>query len=166
VPTAREAFIEYAQTAAPRLRRTAYLLCRDWELAADLTQITLTKTYLNWTKIVCRDNPDVFARKVLLRSFLDHQRRRSSRETVAAYLPETPAPRGQDTLRLTLMDALQRISPRDRAIVVLRYWEDYSVDTVAELLGVSISTVKMQSARTLSRLRDILGAEVLYALDD
>lgn len=164
--TSREEFIEYARAAAPRLRRTAYLLCHDWDLAQDLTQITLTKTYLSWAKIVSRDNPDVFARKVLLRSFLDHQRRLSSQETVTSYLPEATAPPEPHTLRITLMDALQHITPRNRAIVVLRYWEDYSVDTVAELLGVSASTVKTQSARALSRLREILGAEVLYGVDD
>lgn len=166
MPTAREEFIEYARAAAGRLRRTAYLLCHDRDLAQDLTQITLTKTYLSWKKITWRDNPDVFARTVLLRAFLDHQRRRSSRETVTAYLPDAATPPEQHTLRVTLMDALQHLTPRSRAIVVLRYWEDYSVETVADMLGVSASTVKTQSARSLSRLRELLGTEVLYGVDD
>jgi RNA polymerase sigma-70 factor (sigma-E family) len=166
VSNAREEFVEYAKAAAPRLRRTAYLLCRDWELAQDLTQITLTKTYLHWKRIVSRDNPDVFTRTVLLRSFLDHRRRRSSQEAVTARIADTAAPADEAELRLTLIDALQQIGSRDRAIVVLRYWEDQSVETVANVLGLSTSTVKTQSLRTLNRLREILGAEILAGLND
>lgn len=162
----RAEFVEYARVAAPRLRRTAYLMCRDWELAEDLTQVALTKVYVGWAKILRRDNPDVFARKVLLRALLDHRRLRSSGETVTAYLPDTPAPPGRHALRLTLIDALQKIPPRDRAIVVLRYWEDYSIETVAELLGVSASTVTSQSARALARLRTVLSTDVLCGFDD
>jgi RNA polymerase sigma-70 factor (sigma-E family) len=152
-------FVEYARAAAPRLRRTAYLLCHDWHLAQDFTQTALAKLFVNWHRIQRRESPDAYARKVLLRVFLDHQRRSSStREVVVDRVSETAAPAGQPELRVTLLDALRRIPPRDRAILVLRYWEDQSIEAVAELLGVSEATVKAQSARGLARLRALLGA--------
>ncbi|MDG4830234.1 SigE family RNA polymerase sigma factor [Solwaraspora sp. WMMD1047] len=152
-------FIAFAHAAAPRLRRTAFLMCRDWHLAQDLTQITLTKTYVSWKRVAGTANVEAYTRKILLRSLLDHQRRRSSREISIAAVPEAPAdPAGQQgtDLRLTLLDALGSLPERDRAIVVLRYWEDLSVETVAEVLGISTAVVKTQSARSLTRLRALL----------
>jgi RNA polymerase sigma-70 factor (sigma-E family) len=150
-------FIEYARAAAPRLRRVAFMLCRDWHLAQDFTQTALAKLYVNWKRVIRHDYPDAYGRKILVRVFLDHQRRRSSGEVVAENLPEGTAPYDSVDLRMTLLEALSHIPPRDRAILVLRYWEDQSVETVSELLGVSTATVKTQSARSLTRLRAILG---------
>ena len=158
-------FAEYARAAAPRLRRTAFLLCHDWHLAQDFTQTTLAKLFVHWRRIQRRDSPDAYARKVLLRVFLDHQRRSSSRELVVEHIAEAEAPQDQPELRLTLLEAMGRISVRDRAILVLRYWEDQSVETVADLLGISTGTVKTQSARGLTRLRRLLGTEE-FALHD
>ncbi|MET7418745.1 SigE family RNA polymerase sigma factor [Dactylosporangium sp. NPDC005555] len=158
-------FVEYARAAAPKLRRTAYLLCHDWHLAQDFTQTTLAKLFVSWRRIQRRDSPDAYARKVLLRVFLDHQRRSSSRELVVARIAETEAPADQPELRLTLLEAMGHISARDRAVLVLRYWEDQSVDTVADLLGISAGTVKSQSARGLSRLRRLLGTTELALRD-
>lgn len=155
-----EDFVAFAQAAAPRLRRTAFLMCRDWHLAQDLTQITLAKMYVSWRRTSHAANIDAYSRKVLLRALLDHQRRRSTTEFVTATLPETPASGPADghgsDLRLTLLDALGSLPARDRAIVVLRYWEDQSVESVADLLGISTSVVKTQSARSLTRLRKLL----------
>ena len=162
-------FVEFARAAAPRLRRTAYLLCRDWHAAQDYTQATLVKMYVRWKRISRTEQPDAYSRKVLLRLFLDQQRRRSAGEVVAAEVPEPPpGPAATTELRLTLLDALARIPPRDRAIVVLRYWEDRSVESVAEMLGVPESTVKSQSARTLAKLRSQLGGHqaALFAVPD
>lgn len=146
-------FSEFAEAAVTRLRQTAFLLSRDWHLAQDLTQITLAKVYVRWRRI---DDPHAYARKTLLRAFLDHRRRRSSGEVAVAELPETSAAGDQPDLRLTLFDALGHLPPRDRAIVVLRYWEDLSVRAVAELLDLSESNVKIQSMRSLDKLRTLL----------
>jgi RNA polymerase sigma-70 factor (sigma-E family) len=163
---AKDDFVEYARVAAPQLRRTAYLLCRDWDLAQDFAQTTLAKMYVHWERITRRDNPHAYAKKVLLRAFFDHQRLRSSSEEVVAELPER-AGRGADTdLRVTLLDALGRIPYRDRAIVILRFWEDQSVESTADLLGVPAGTVKSQCARTLARLRTMLGADALATLSE
>ena len=154
-------FVEYARAAAPRLRRTAYLLCHDWHLAQDFTQTALARLFVHWGRIQRRESPDAYARKVLLRVFLDHQRLSSSHEVVTDRVADTPSPTGQPELRVTLLEALRRIPPRDRAILVLRYWEDQSIETVADVLGVSAATVKAQSARGLTRLRALLGADQL-----
>ncbi|AUG75054.1 RNA polymerase sigma24 factor [Kitasatospora sp. MMS16-BH015] len=155
-------FTAFAEAAATRLRQIAYLMCRDWHLAQDLTQTTLTKLYVAWPRITRRDTePFGYARKVLLNSLLDHKRLRSSTELATDLIPE----RGPDTrcstasadVRLTLVDALGLLPPRDRAIVLLRYWEDHSVEATAEILGISVSVVKTQSMRSLAQLRERLG---------
>jgi RNA polymerase sigma factor (sigma-70 family) len=94
--------------------------------------------------------------KTLLRAFLDHRRRRSAEEVAVAELPETSAAGDQPDLRLTLFEALGHLPPRERAIVVLRYWEDLSVRAVADLLDLSEGNVKIQSMRSLDRLRTFL----------
>jgi RNA polymerase sigma-70 factor (sigma-E family) len=156
-------FVAFAQAAAPRLRRTAYLMCRDWHLAQDLTQLTLTKMFVQWKRIWSTANPHAYSRRVLLHNLVDHRRRRSSGEALLAELPESAGTTDHPELRLTLLDALATLPERDRAIVVLRYWEDYSTETVAQVLGVSESVVKSQSHRALARLRALLGQEVRVA---
>jgi RNA polymerase sigma-70 factor (sigma-E family) len=155
-------FTAFAEANVTRLRQTAYLMCRDWHLAQDLTQTTLTKMYLHWNKIARDPGSDPFryARKVLLNALLDHRRLRSSTELTLDQLPDHPQGAADPSAaRLTLMDALARLPKRDRAIVLLRYWEDLSVADTAEILGVSASVVKSQSARAVAVLRDHLGQE-------
>jgi RNA polymerase sigma-70 factor (sigma-E family) len=157
VSGADDDFVEYARASASQLRRTAYLLCRDWDLAADLTQTTLARMFVQWQRITRRDNPHAYARQVLSRAFLDHHRTKRSHEVVTAEFGDVPGTNEDSDLRLTLIDALGRLPPRDRAIVVLRYWEDLSVESVAEILGLPVGTVTSQSARSLARLRRLLG---------
>ncbi|MEV7121106.1 SigE family RNA polymerase sigma factor [Kitasatospora griseola] len=151
-------FTAFAQAAAPRLRQIAYLMCRDWHLAQDLTQTTLTKMYLAWPRITRRDHdPFAYARKTLLNTLLDHKRLRSTTEVTTDHIPDhTPdAPHHATTTdtRLTLIDALAQLTPRDRAIVLLRYWEDHTIETTADILGVTNSVIKTQSMRALATLR-------------
>jgi len=154
-------FTQYASGAVTRLRDTAYLMCRDWHLADDLTQTALTKLYLAWPRVAKAEDVDAYARKVLLRTLLDHRRRRSTGEVVTATLPETPdAADGAAELRLTLVDALGLLKPVDRAIIVLRYWEDYSVERVASLLELREGAVRTRSMRALAKLREVLGVEL------
>jgi RNA polymerase sigma-70 factor (sigma-E family) len=149
-------FAEYARASGAQLRRTAYLLCRDWDLAADLTQTTLARMFVHWRRISRRDNPHAYARQVLSRAFLDHHRLKRSHEVVTTEFADAAGPGGDPDLRLTLVDALARIPPRDRAIVVLRYWEDLSIESVADILGLPVGTVKSQSSRSLAQLRRML----------
>ncbi|HVV23137.1 MAG TPA: SigE family RNA polymerase sigma factor [Pseudonocardiaceae bacterium] len=152
-------FVEFARVQAAGLRRTAYLMCHDWHLAQDLTQTALAKLYVAWGRLDWLDNPMAYAKKVLLRTFLDHQRRRGSHEVAVDSVPDS-AHESDPELRLTLLDALAQLPPRDRAIVVLRYWEDYSIDAVADVVGVSTAVVKSQSMRSLAKLRVLLGEDL------
>ncbi|WP_035794137.1 SigE family RNA polymerase sigma factor [Kitasatospora mediocidica] len=159
-------FTAFAEGGATRLRQIAYLMCRDWHLAQDLTQTTLTKMYVAWPRITRRDtDPFLYARKVLLNSLLDHRRLRSSGEVATDKLPEQPDTPDATAVRLTLLDALAQLPRRDRAILLLRHWEDHSVEVTAEILGVSTSIVKTQSMRALAVLRSHLGEdrEVLFS---
>jgi RNA polymerase sigma-70 factor (sigma-E family) len=153
-------FAEFANAHAERLRTTAFMLCRDWHLAQDLTQTALTKLFLSWRRAVQADNLVAYAQKILLRAYLDHRRRRSSTESTPGVLHE-PTYRESPELRLTMLDALARLPARDRAIVVLRYFEDYSVDQVADVLELPASVVKSQTRRSLAKLRELLAADQL-----
>jgi RNA polymerase sigma-70 factor (sigma-E family) len=151
-------FVAFVERSGDRLCETAFWLCRDWSLAQDLTQTTFIKVYLAWRRI-SRDDPYPYCKQVLLRTYLDHKRLKSSAEVQTDMVPERPAAADAAELRITLLDALGHLSPRDRAIIVLRYWEDHSVQTVAELLDLSPGVVKTQSMRALATLRDLLGED-------
>src|SRR4051812_49309411 len=158
--SADDEFAEFANAHAERLRTTAFMLCRDWHLAQDLTQNALTKLYLGWRRAKQADNLGAYAQKVLLRSYLDHRRRRSSSEAVTGVVHDAGY-RHHPDLRLTMLDALAQLPPRDRAIVILRYFEDYSVEQVADVLDVPVSVVKSQTRRSLAKLREVLAADQL-----
>lgn len=151
-------FVAFVQRSGSRLCDTAFWLCRDWGLAQDLTQTALIKVYLSWRRIK-HDDPYRYSKQVLLRTYLDHKRLKRSAEVQTANVPDRPTAADATELRVTLLDALGHLSPRDRAIVVLRYWEDHSVQTVAEMLGVSPGVVKMASMRALASLRALLGED-------
>ncbi|MFY1698341.1 MULTISPECIES: SigE family RNA polymerase sigma factor [unclassified Solwaraspora] len=156
-----EAFTAFVVAAAPRLRRIAYLMCRDWHLAQDLTQITFTRMYASWARIWPAANLDAYSRRVLVNAVADAMKRRSRTELVLAEPPEpsAPAPAGAPDLQVTLLRALAELPVRDRAVLVLRHWEDRSVESVAEILGMTTSAVKMTSMRALQRLRTELGED-------
>ncbi|MGW5359575.1 SigE family RNA polymerase sigma factor [Actinopolymorpha pittospori] len=154
-------FEEFASARATHLFRTAYLLSGDWHLAEDLVQTALGNIYVAWGRVRKAENPVAYAQTVLLRTFLSHRRRRSSWEAPSDTLPERAAGEPDPILRLTLLEALAQLSPRDRAIVVLRYWEDRSVQETATALGLREGVVRTQSSRALARLRVLLGSDVL-----
>jgi RNA polymerase sigma-70 factor (sigma-E family) len=163
VVTGEADFVTFAGASTRRLRSTAFGMCRDWHLAQDLTQVTLAKLYVGWGRVSQADNVEAYAHTTLLRTYLDHRRRRSSTEHTVAVPVEVLAGVAQqrDTadLRLTMRDALARLPARDRAILVLRFWEDHSVERVAELLGVPVGVVKSQTRRSLAKLRELLAAQ-------
>ncbi|MEV3910237.1 SigE family RNA polymerase sigma factor [Streptomyces canus] len=155
---------EYAEFAAARaghLYRSACLLTAgDTHLAEDLVQEALGRIYVRWSRISLVGNPAAYAQTVLVRVFLTHQRRRSSRERATDVLPEV-AVAGVDTpLRLTLLDALARLPAKDRAVVVLRYWEDRSIEETAGVLNASAAAVRTRCTRALKQLRGLLGEDI------
>jgi RNA polymerase sigma-70 factor (sigma-E family) len=151
-------YLDFATARAAALYRSASLLASgDPHLAEDLVQETLGRMYVHWRHVSVADNPAAYAHTVLVRVFLSHRRRRSSAEQPTGALPEGVANEEDATLRLTLLDALARLGPRDRAVLVLRYWEDRSVEETARALRSSAGAVRTQSSRALGRLRSILG---------
>ncbi|MEV8432161.1 SigE family RNA polymerase sigma factor [Streptomyces sp. HUAS 31] len=157
---------DYAQFAVARaghLYRSACLLTAgDTHLAEDLVQETLGRLYVRWARVSRAENPAGYAQTVLTRTFLAHQRRRSSTERATDVLPEHAVEGGPGDvpLRLTLLQALARLPAKDRAVVVLRYWEDRSVEETADALNSSSAAVRTRCTRALGRLRALLGEDL------
>ncbi|SEG08291.1 RNA polymerase sigma-70 factor, sigma-E family [Actinacidiphila yanglinensis] len=150
-------FREFAETRQAQLRRSAYLLCGDWHQAQDLTQTALMKLYAAWGRVARDGNVDAYARTILTRTFIDQQRKRGWREESVSEPPDLPsAVSVTPELRWMMQEALMELPPRYRAVLVLRFWEDWTVDQTAHALQVSPGTVKSQSARGLARLKDII----------
>jgi RNA polymerase sigma-70 factor (sigma-E family) len=150
-------FTAFVESASTRLRHTAYLMCRDWHLAQDLAQQTFAKMYAAWPRVRTGTNLEAYSRRVLMNLVFDQNKRRSASEVVLAELPDH-ADRANRTpeLRLALVEVLAQLSVEDQAVLVLRHAEDHSIDTVAMILNVSVSVVKMRNARALARLRTLL----------
>ncbi|MEH0576051.1 MULTISPECIES: SigE family RNA polymerase sigma factor [Streptomyces] len=155
-------YAEFAGARARHLYRSACLLTAgDTHLAEDLVQETLGRLYVRWGRVSRVDNPAGYAQTVLTRTFLAHQRRRSSREQSVDVFPDVPDGRGPDTpLRLTLVQALARLPAKDRAVVVLRYWEDRSIEETADAMNASSAAVRTRCTRALGRLRELLGEDM------
>lgn len=150
-------FGEFLDSRAAVMRRTAYLLCGgDWHRAEDLVQTTLTKIYVAWSRIRQDGSIDAYSRKIMVRAAIDDSRRAfRRRESVVEHLPEIPAYSGFDEA-VDVRRALAKLPAGQRAVVVLRYWEDLSVEDTAKALGRSEGTVKSQSAKGLATLRRLL----------
>jgi RNA polymerase sigma-70 factor (sigma-E family) len=155
--TSAEEFVEFAEAMSPRLRRTAFLLCGDWHTAEDLAQMALEKMFVSWRRIRRQDAVHTYATRTLVNTYLAHRRLRRTGELLTGWFPERPVEAPAPETRLMLVDALATLPPRARAVVVLRYWADLSVEQVADMLGCSQGNVKGLSARALDKLRAALG---------
>lgn len=156
-----ESFRRFAVEHAARLRRSAYLFCGDWHLAEDLMQQSLIKIYRSWSRVQKDESLANYGRTVLLRTWLDEKRRpwRRAEQTEAAVPERSDDARGpgDSPERLWARDlvhqGLLRLPPRQRAVLVLRYFDDLSVAETAQVMGCSQGTVKSQTARGLESLR-------------
>ncbi|MER5887435.1 SigE family RNA polymerase sigma factor [Streptomyces sp. NPDC001941] len=158
-----EEFLEFASGRTGHLYRSACLLTSgDTHSAEDLVQETLGRMYAVWGRVARLDNPAAYAQTVLVRTFLSQRRRRSATERPLGDVPDIAADvRGDPALRVALLDALAELPPKDRAVVVLRYWEDRSIEETAEVMRVSSAAVRTRSVRALARLRERLGGSVV-----
>ena len=154
--TPAEEFIEFATVTSPRLRRTAFLLCGDWHTAEDLAQATLVKMFSSWRRISRKDAADSYATRTLVNTYLADKRRKRVGEVLTDTMPERPVQSQTPVVRLMVLNALATLPPKARAVVVLRYWSDLSVEQVATMLDCSTGNVKSQSARALDKLRILL----------
>ena len=152
-----EAFAVYFAARSDAMRRTAYLLCGDWHQAEDLVQVAFTKLYLAWHRVSRHEALDAYVRQTLIRTFLDERRRGWSRRERTSDVPADralPAVTPED--RLVVLQALASVPPGQRAVLVLRYWEDLSIEDTAAILGCAPGTVKSQAAKGLQTLRELL----------
>jgi RNA polymerase sigma-70 factor (sigma-E family) len=145
-----ETFDSFVSARSRALLRTAYLLTRDHALAEDLVQTALAKAWFHWSRIQA-DNPEPYVRRILVTTYSSWWRRRWNGEVPTEELPDGPAPAGADDL--DLWDAIGRLPRRQRAVVVLRFYEDLSEAETARLMGSSVGTVKSQTAKALAKLR-------------
>jgi RNA polymerase sigma-70 factor (sigma-E family) len=148
-----EAFREYVHTRMERLRRTAFLYCRDWHTADDLVGSTLTKLYQHWQRAQRASSLDAYVYGILSHTWLDERRKPWRREHTVEHVPERAAPDPAEGDG-DLLALLANLPPRRRACLVLRFYCDLSVEQTAEILGVTPGTVKSQTARGLDALRD------------
>ncbi|MGH8890065.1 MAG: SigE family RNA polymerase sigma factor [Acidothermaceae bacterium] len=158
-------FRNFAESNMRGLRRTAFLLCGDWHHADDVVQTVLAKLYANWTKIQRRERVEAYVRTMIVRATFDRRRRFSwQREITSARPPETPSDDNHHIEdRIVLLAALAKMPPRQRAVLVLRFWDDLDVADTAAALGCSEGTVKSQTARGLTNLRALLTDPELLA---
>ena len=152
MPT-EQAYRDYVAGNLDRLRRTAYLLCGDWHLADDLTSTVLVKLLRHWRRAAVMEHRDAYVRRMLMSAWLDERRRPWRRESFIDRLPDRPAQAADADQRLDVLSLLAGLPPRRRAVLVLRYFCDLSVEETAQALGCSEGTVKSQAARALESLR-------------
>jgi RNA polymerase sigma-70 factor (sigma-E family) len=146
-------FADFFATRFDDARRIAFAMCGSWPDAEEIAQTAFVKMYARWAQIRI-ETVDAYLRTVLTRAFLDTKRRGRAREQIVAELPDTIAPADAGPAeRLVLRAALLTVPPGQRAMLVLRFVADLSIEQVAETLGCSIGTVKSQTARGLATLR-------------
>lgn len=149
-------FVDFATASRPRLRRTAFLVCGDWEHASDIVQEAMIRVYVAWPRIERKGGLNAFARRCVVNVAIDRSRRRSSTEMPSEHASMDRAHGADDhgiAAREALMGALRDLPPRQRACVVLRYFEDLSIAETAQVLRCSEGTVKSQTSRALAALR-------------
>ena len=151
---APEGFAEFVVARQAALLRTAYLLTGHAQDAEDLVQTTLVKVVPQWRRI--RDNPEPYVRRVLVNENVSRWRRRRWREHSTDELPETLAAEPDVVELMAVRDALATLALRQRAVLVLRYYEGLSEAEIAEQLSISPGTVKSQARDGLARLRAVL----------
>lgn len=158
------AFAEFAQARSPALFRAAYLMVGDRGLAEDLLQEALTKTYVAWPRLRDVGNAEAYTRKAITTTAISWWRRKSwQREVPRDDLPDQLAEEHGALVdeRDWLWAELQKLAPRQRAAIVLRYYEDLTEAQTAEAMGCSIGTVKSQVSDALNRLRTRLGPNII-----
>lgn len=156
-PSDEASFAEFVTGSSRALRRTAYLITGDWHRADDVLQSALVKLYVAWPRLTKSGAFPAYARKVVVNTAIDETRRpwrrESAQEDVGATNVDPVDHMVRIDNRLLVLAALAELAPRQRAAVVLRYYDELSVEETAEVLGVSTGTVKSQTARGLDALR-------------
>ncbi len=148
-------FRDYVAARQRALLRTARMLTGNQHTAEDLVQATLERVWPRWSRIARDGDPDAYVRRVLVNTYASWWRRKWRAETPASELPDVPLPDpyGEADLADALRRLLPTLTPRQKAVVVLRFYDDLSEAATAEALGCSVGTVKSQTSKALARLR-------------
>jgi RNA polymerase sigma-70 factor (sigma-E family) len=167
-PTRDVEFESWLVAREPALQRTAHLLTGDVHTAQDLVQTTLAKLYLAWDRIQGPGSVDAYARRILVNEHRSAWRRPvRRRELVTGEVPDRVAPdRGYDGTREAVWAFVGTLPPKQRAVVVLRFYEQLTEAEIADLMGISVGTVKSQSSRALASLRTHLHDHPELGLDN
>lgn len=151
-------FVSYVEARTPALLRLGYLLAGDAHLAEDLVQEALARAYRRWDTIAMTEHPHAYVRRIVVTQHLGRRRRRASGEVALApeSMPETATadPAGAVADRDAAWTALAGLPARQRAVLVLRYYEDLSDADIAATLGVAVGTVRSLASRAFTQLRE------------
>jgi RNA polymerase sigma-70 factor (sigma-E family) len=154
-------FREFVESRSRSLLQSGWLLTGDWPSAEDLVQTALAAAWPRWSGLTRPDAPELYVRKIMVNTFLRWRRRRWTGEIATPEPPELPErlvqadPFAQADTRSALTAALGALPPRQRAVIVLRYFADLSEAQTAAVMGCSTGAVKSHGARALARLRDM-----------
>jgi RNA polymerase sigma-70 factor (sigma-E family) len=160
-----EEFRDFMHARWPVMVRLAYALAGDQGHAEDVAQTAFARAYASWPKVRRTGNPEAYVRRIVINENLNRFRKHRVAERLTDTLPDLPASSGavdatrQYDDRSALIAALQRLGPRQRAVIVLRYWMDLTEAEIAAALNCSVGTVKSQAARALATLRQ--GADLV-----
>jgi RNA polymerase sigma-70 factor (sigma-E family) len=151
-----EGFAQFIEAREQALQRTAWLLTSDWALAQDLVQTALARSWRYWGTIRRGDDPEIYVRKVMVNTWATWRRRRWKAERPYGMLADRPAPgdvAAEVATRAAISSLLAALTERQRAVVVLRLFDDLSEAQVAQILGCAVGTVKATLSQALARLR-------------
>ena len=152
-----EGFAQFARGRQRALQQTAWLLTGAWALAEDLVQTALIQSWPRWERIQRRGDPEVYVRRVMVNTWMAWSRRRWRGERPSAAVPDSRAPgdvAAEVTVRVAVRDALASLTARQRAVLVLRVYDDLSEAQVAQVLDCAVGTVKSTMARAVAKLRE------------
>ena len=150
-----EEFRDFMRGRWPAMVRLAYGLTGDQGHAEDVAQAAFARAYASWSRVARTGDPDAYVRKIVINENLSRFRKRRVTEDLVGAVPEGPGQSGADAVGDSegLLRALRRLGPRQRAVIVLRYWMDMSEAETAAALNCSVGTVKSQASRALATLR-------------
>jgi RNA polymerase sigma-70 factor (sigma-E family) len=151
-----DGFRDFVAARSPALVRSAFLLTGNEATAQDLVQTALATTWSRWSRLARQDAPEAYVRRVMVTTYLSWHRRRWTGEVAVAEMPDRTDAHdafAEADLRRSVGEALRTLPRRQRAVVVLRFFDDLTEAQAAEALGCSVGTVKSQTAKALANLR-------------
>ena len=154
--TEPDGFAQFVEARERALQRTAWLLTGDWGLAEDLVQTALARAWPRWERIRRHDEPEVYVRRVMVNTWMTWRRRKWRGERATEAMPDSPAPgdiASEVAVRMAIRSALASLTNRQRAVFVLRVFDDLSEAQVAQVLDCAVGTVKSTMAQALAKLR-------------